>query len=60
MTLQDLIIYFHTDNMAKIGRLLGVGRSAVHWWASHGISYARQLQIEKLTNGALKAKESDE
>lgn len=58
MTLQDLVLYFHTDNKAKLGRLLGVGRSAVCWWGTHGISYTRQLQIEKLTQGALKAKDS--
>jgi len=55
MTLQDLITFFHTDNYAKLGRLLGVHRATIHYWEKQGISYFRQLDIEKLTGGGLKA-----
>jgi len=55
MTLQDLIVYFHTDNKAKLGRIMGVARSTIHSWGERGIPLYRQRQIEKITLGALKA-----
>lgn len=59
MTVQDLIKHFHTDNKAKLGRLVGVHRATVLNWLKYGIPYGRQLQIEKITQGELRAQKDE-
>lgn len=59
MTVEDLMHFFRTENLTKIGKLVGVSRITVYTWRKAGrIPYLRQLYIQKVTNGALLAKDS--
>lgn len=57
MTVEDLVKYYHTDNLAKLSRLVGFSRYTIYSWRRIGrIPYLSQLVIEKLTDGQLEAK----
>lgn len=60
MTVDDLMYFFRTENLAKIGRLVGVSKITMYTWKKTGrIPYLRQLHIQRVTNGALTAGDSD-
>ena len=54
MTAHQLIRHFKTG--AEAARKLGMTRAAIALWKENGIPFSRQLQIEMLTGGELKAK----
>ena len=53
MNYENVRSYFGSD--AAAGKRLGLSRQAVHKWKSTGIDPMRQLYIERVTQGALKA-----
>lgn len=53
MTVGQVIKYFGTG--AEAARKLGMTRAIVTIWRTRGIPYSRQLHIEKITGGKLKA-----
>lgn len=55
MTYQELIAYF--GSQSKAAKAIGINQSSVSLWKAVGIPALRQLHIEKVTNGALKADE---
>lgn len=53
MTYDDLIRHFGTQTRAA--EALGLAQPSVSEWQQRGIPFLRQLHIEKLTKGRLKA-----
>ncbi len=53
MTLADAKDYFRTYR--ALARACDVTPGAINKWKKHGIPYLRQIQIEKLSDGKLKA-----
>lgn len=53
MTLAEAKDHFRTYR--ALARECGVTPGAINKWKKHGIPHLRQIQIEKLTNGKLKA-----
>jgi len=53
MTIDQLIRHFGSQSEAA--RALKVSRQSVNLWKRHGIPVSRQLQIESITDGAIKA-----
>jgi DNA-binding transcriptional regulator YdaS (Cro superfamily) len=47
----------HYGSDLAVAKALGISRQAVHMWRLRGgrVPYARQLELERLTKGALKA-----
>lgn len=54
MTYKELLKYFGGSNKL-IAKSFGLGRPAPYFWRDRGIPIERQLQIEVLTEGVLKA-----
>lgn len=56
MTLDQVIKYFAATSQQDLGRQIGVTQGAISQWKSAGeIPVFRQIQIEMLTSGELKA-----
>jgi hypothetical protein len=53
MTYDQLIAFYGSQQ--KAADAIGVWQSAISPWKKSGIPYGRQLEYEKLTNGALVA-----
>lgn len=49
----------HFGSQAAAAKALGIKQPSVAYWKTNGIPYLRQLQIEKLTHGRLKAAEAE-
>jgi DNA-binding transcriptional regulator YdaS (Cro superfamily) len=45
----------HYGSMSEAARAIGLSRQTVHQWKRAGIPPVRQIQIEELTRGALRA-----
>lgn len=56
MTFEDLISHFGTQ--AEAARAIGVTRGRVWQWRLEGIPLLRQFQIERITGGALVARDT--
>jgi hypothetical protein len=56
MTFQDLVGHFGT--VKKASDAIGRTRQCIYDWRDDGIPEKRQLEIQKLTKGALKADRS--
>lgn len=53
MTFDQVIKHFGTQ--AEAARVLKLSRQSINLWKSHGVPCTRQLQIEHITDGAIKA-----
>jgi DNA-binding transcriptional regulator YdaS (Cro superfamily) len=53
MTFNQIVKHFGTA--AEAARKLGISRAAVSFWKTHGIPHSKQLHIELVTDGKLKA-----
>lgn len=53
MTYTDLIKYY--GSQSKVSRAIGIRPPSVWEWKKSGIPEKRQLQFQKMTDGALKA-----
>ena len=53
MTVDQVIAYYKTG--AAAARALGLTRAIVSLWKSRGIPLSRQMHLEAVTEGALKA-----
>lgn len=57
MTFQELIDYFGSQQ--KAAAKLGIKQPSISRWQKTGIRYLRQLDIERITKGALRANPND-
>ncbi len=53
MTLDDLIS--HYGSISEIARTLHISRAAVHQWRKYKVPLDRQIELEGLTKGAVRA-----
>jgi hypothetical protein len=59
MTIDEVLTYFG-HKQANVARALGVCRNSIClWYKQKHIPYARQCQLELLTQGKLKANKND-
>lgn len=56
MTINQLKKYYKTESSSELARILGTSKQVVHAWSVNDkIPAQRQLEIQKLTKGKLKA-----
>lgn len=53
MRKSEVLAYF--GNQSEVARALGITRMAVRQWPDDSVPMRRQYEIERITNGALKA-----
>ena len=54
MDYSDVIKHF--DGVTAAAQQLGMTRAGIYYWQKHPIPYPRQLHIQQVTRGKLKAK----
>ena len=55
MKLEDILKYYPNSTQREIGEVLNVKQCTVANWRTRGVSHKKQIEIEKITNGDLKA-----